>query len=131
MSSTCSSMYTTQQVEDPSSSRRESTSLNLLKTEKTMIQKIDLINTRLELLFLAVARIEHDITWTYIAGKDRSQFPLSILANSSDYFTLTGVSDIHSEAQFSVNNRDQWTELGLATEYFYHEFIAPSHPSRR
>ena len=121
MSSTCSSMYTTQQVEDPSSSRRESTSLNLLKTEKTMIQKIDLINTRLELLFLAVARIEHDIMWTYIAEKDGSQFPLSILANSSDYFTLTGVSDIHSEAQFSVNNRDQWAELGIATEYFYHD----------
>ena len=59
--------------------------------------------------------------WNYIAGKDGKQYPLSILANFSDYFTLTGVSDLHSEPQFSVNNRDQWAELGIATEYFYHD----------
>ena len=109
MSSTYCSMHTTQQVEDPSSSRRESTSLNLLKTEKIMIQKIDPINYKLEFLFLAIARIEHEIKWTYIVGKDGKQFTLSILTNFSDYFTLTGVSDIHSKAQFSVNNRDQWS----------------------
>ena len=121
MSSTCSSMHTTQQVEDPSSSRLVSTSLSLLKTEKIMIQKIDPINCKLEYLFLAIARIEHEIKWTNIVGKDGKQFPLSFLANVSDYFQLTVVSNIHPEAQFSVNNRDQWAELGIAIEYFYHD----------
>ena len=46
---------------------------------------------------------------------------MSILANLSDYHTLTGVFDIHSEAQFSMNNRDQWAELGVAKKYPYHE----------
>ena len=79
MSSTYNSMHTTQQVEDPSesSSRRESTSLNLLKTEDTIIKKIDPINSNLEFLFLAVARIEHELMWNYIAGKNGKQYPLS------------------------------------------------------
>ena len=121
MSSTYSSMHTTLQVEDPSSSRRESTSLNLLKAEKVTFQKLDPINCKLELRFLAVAYIEHALSWTYLRGKEGRQFPLSILAIFSDYATLTSVSDIHSEAQFSVNNRDQWEVLGLATKYLYHE----------
>ena len=80
-----------------------------------IIKKLDPINCKLEFLFLAVASIKHEFMWTYFAGKDGKQYPLSILANFSDYFTLTGVSNIHSKAQFSVNNRDQWAELGIAT----------------
>ncbi len=54
-------------------------------------------------------------------GEDRKEFPWSIIANLSDYHTLTGVFDVHSEAQFSMNNREQWKELGIDAEYLYHE----------
>ena len=47
-------------------------------------------------------------------GKDGKEFSLSIFANLCDYYSLTVVFDIHSEAQFSMNNRDQWAELGIA-----------------
>ena len=53
------------------------------------------------------------IVWMYVQGKDGSEFLLSILSNLSDYYSLTGAFDIHSEAQFSMNNRDQWAELGV------------------
>ncbi len=46
---------------------------------------------------------------------------MSIIADISDYYTLTGVLDVHSEAQFSINNRDQWKELGIDAEYLYYE----------
>ena len=61
------------------------------------------------------------IVWMYVQGKDGKEFSLSILANLSDYYSLTGVFDIHLEAQYSVNNRDQWAELGVAKKYLYHE----------
>ena len=61
------------------------------------------------------------IVWMYVQGKDGSEFLLSILSNLSDYYSLTGAFDIHSEAQFSMNNRDQWAELGAAKKYLYHE----------
>ena len=61
------------------------------------------------------------IVWIYVQGKDGKEFSLSILANLSDYYSLTDVFDIHSEAQFSMNNRDQWAELGVAKKYLYHE----------
>ena len=83
-------MYTTQQVEDPSSSRRESTSLNLLKTEKNIIQKIDIMITRQEFCFWRLL-ISSMIVWMYVQGKDGK---LSILANLSDYYSLNDVFDI-------------------------------------
>jgi hypothetical protein len=100
MSRACSSMHTTQQVEDPSSSRRVGTSLNLLKTESNIIRKIDMINCTPEALFLALAHIEHEIAWMSIQGEDGKEISLSTLASLSDFYTLTSVSDIHSEAQF-------------------------------
>ena len=57
----------------------------------------------------------------YVQGKDEKEFSLSILANLSDYDSLTGVFDIHSEAKFSMNNRDQWAKLGVAKKYLFHE----------
>ena len=68
-----------------------------------------------------IAHIEHKFAWTYVEGEDGKQFPLSILAHFPDYFTLTNVPDIRLETQFSVNNRDQWAELGLAIQHLYHD----------
>jgi hypothetical protein len=123
MSRTSDSMHTTQQVEDPSSSQRVSTLLNLLKIEKNIIQKLDIMNCKLDDFFLVVAHIEHKFSWTYVEGEGGQKFLLSIFANASDYYTLTGVSDIHSKSQFSMNNKDQWKKLGVATEYFLHESL--------
>ena len=86
-----------------------------------MVQKIDTMNCTPKLLFLATAHIEHEIAWTCVQGEDKKEFTWSILANLANYFTLTSVFDIHSESQYSMNNRDQWEDLGIATKSLYHE----------
>ena len=113
MSSTCNSMHITQQVEDLTSSRRASTLLNLVKTEKNIIQKIDIMITSQEFCFWCLLMSSMSV-WMYVQGKDGKEFSLSILANLSDHYSLTDVLDIHSETHFSMNNRDQWAELGIA-----------------
>ena len=42
------------------------------------------------------------------------------IANISEYYTLMGAFDLHLKAQFSMNNRDQWKELGIDLKYLYH-----------
>ncbi len=66
MSRTCISMHTTQQVEDPTSLLRASTSLNLLRTEN-VIKKVEVLNCKPEVLFFALfAQIEHEISLAHL-----------------------------------------------------------------
>ena len=51
-----------------------------------MIQKIDTINCKLEVLFLAIAHIKHEISRTYVHVEDGKHFSLSILAIYSAVF---------------------------------------------
>ena len=86
-----------------------------------IFQKIDPLRCTPEVLFLAVAHIEHELKRAYVQGEGGEQVPASILANCSDYFTMMNVPGIHSEVQFSVNDRDKWAELGLAIQHLYHD----------
>ncbi len=40
----------------------------------------------------------------YLQGKGGTEFSLLSIANLSDYYTLTGVFDLHLGAQFSIHN---------------------------
>jgi hypothetical protein len=82
---------------------------------------VNVLNCKPEILFLALAHIEHEISLTYLQGEDGKEIPLLTIANLSEYYTLKGAFNLHSKAQFSMNNRDQWKELGIDPKYLYHE----------
>ena len=53
-----------------------------------MIQNIDTMNCKREILYMAIAHIKHKISWMYVQGEDGKEFSLSILTNLSEYFIL-------------------------------------------
>jgi hypothetical protein len=74
MSSTCNPMHMIDQVEDPTSLQRASTSLNLMKIERNIIRKLDIMKCKLEAFYLALAYIKHEIAWIQVQGKDREEY---------------------------------------------------------